>query len=195
MTSSTTYCAELIAKNATGTAEGGQVAFTTGVRSEEKGGGGGGTGGGGSSGSGGGTSSTSTSTAPPPPAPTGSASLAGSIVTVQSNGRAAAIKLTCTGNATCSGKVTLTAKVTTKKGKKKHTKTVVIGTATFSIPPGTTVTIKINLNATGRALLKASHGRLTASLTILKSSPSPSVTQTKSVHLVQQKATKKKHKK
>ncbi len=122
-------------------------------------------------------------------AASGSVSLAGSTITVQGTG-AAAIKLACTGTGTCSGKLTLTAKRTTKKGKKKHTKTQTIGTATFSISAGKTATIKIALNAIGRALLSAAHGHLNATLTILKSSPPPAATQTASVHLALQKATK-----
>jgi hypothetical protein len=116
---------------------------------------------------------------------TGSVSLDGSTITVQSSG-AAGIKLTCTGTGTCRGKLTLTAKGTAKKGKKGKTET--IGTASFSIPAGTTVTIKLKLNAAGKTLLSADHGRLGATLSILKSSPAPSQTHTDSVHLVQQKA-------
>ena len=146
---------------------------------------------------------TSTSTSPPASTTTaasggvlgataasGSVSLAGSTITVQRSGEAQ-VKLACASTTTCSGKLTLTAKVTTRKGKKKQTKTQTIGTATFSIPAGKTVTIKLKLNGTGRALLSAAHGRLGATLTILKTSPAPSNTQTKSVHLAQQKATKK----
>jgi hypothetical protein len=147
------------------------------------------------------STSTSTSTSPPPTttpasgvlgatAASGSVSLAGSTITVQRSGEAQ-VKLACASTTTCSGKLTLTAKVTTRKGKKKQTKTQTIGTATFSIPAGKTVTIKLKLNGTGRALLSAAHGRLGATLTILKTSPAPSNTQTKSVHLAQQKATKK----
>jgi hypothetical protein len=123
-------------------------------------------------------------------AASGSVSLAGSAITVQRSGQAA-VKLACASTTTCSGRLTLTAKVTTKKGRKRHTKTQTIGTVTFSIPAGKTVTIKLKLNGTGRALLSAAHGGLNATLTILKTSPGPSSTQTKSVHLAQQKATKK----
>jgi hypothetical protein len=123
---------------------------------------------------------------PPPPA-TGSVSLEGSTVIVESGGEAL-LKLACTGTGTgtdtCGGKLTLTAKGTAKKGKKVKTET--IGTASFSVLRGTTATIKLKLNAAGRALLNADHGRLSASLTLLKSSPAPSQTQTEKVHLVQQ---------
>ena len=106
-------------------------------------------------------------------------------IKVQSGG-AAGFKVTCKGTATCSGKLTLTVKVPFKKGKKAKTET--IGTASFSVPPGRTATIRLMLNAAGKALLGAGHGRLSATLSILKSSPAPSQTHTDSVHLVQQKA-------
>jgi hypothetical protein len=112
-------------------------------------------------------------------------SLDGSTITVQSSGEAG-VKLACTGTATCSGKLTLTGKGTPKKGKKA--KTVTIGTATFSIPTGKTATIHLKLNAAGKALLSFDHGRLSASLTLLKSSPAPSQTHIENVHLAQQKA-------
>jgi PKD domain len=118
-------------------------------------------------------------------APTGSVLLSGSSITVQSSGEAQ-VKLACAGTTKCAGKLTLMAKGATKKGKKAKTET--IGTATFSIAPNGTTTIKLTLSATGKALLGADHGRLSASLTILKSSPVPSQTHTDSVHLVQQKA-------
>jgi hypothetical protein len=70
----------------------------------------------------------------------------------------------------------------------KHSKTTTIGTATFSIPLGKTATIQVKLTAVGRSLFKAHHGYLSASLTVLKSSPAPSQTHTDTVHLAQQKA-------
>jgi len=120
-----------------------------------------------------------------------SVSLVGSTITVQRGGEAT-IKLSCAGTATCSGKLTLTAKSVTGKGKNRRTKTENIATAPLSIPAGKTVSIKLKLNETGRALLSAAHGRLDATLTILKTSPSPRNTQAKSVHLSQQKAKKSK---
>jgi hypothetical protein len=103
-------------------------------------------------------------------------------------GHQAMVSLTCADVAKCAGKLTLTANGTTRKGKKA--KTEIIGTATFSIPAGKTATIKVELNAAGKALLSADHGHLRATLSILKSSPIPSQTHTDSVHLVQQKEMK-----
>jgi len=127
-------------------------------------------------------------------AATGSVSLTGSVLSVQSGGKAS-VKLTCTGTATCAGKLTLT--VTVKgKGKGKHGKKAkAIGTAAFSIPADKTEGVTITLTAAGRALLKADHGRLSASLTILESSPAPASTKRESVTLVQKKATKAKKRK
>ena len=122
-------------------------------------------------------------------AATGNIALDGSTITVQRN-HEALIKLTCTGTAMCSGRLTLTVKRTTGKGKKRHTKTQTIGTATFSIPAGKSETVKLTLNGTGRALLSAAHGHLSSTLTILKASPSPSKTQTHGIHLVTAKSKK-----
>lgn len=122
---------------------------------------------------------------------TGSVSLDGTKIAVQSNHKAA-VKLTCTGTATCSGKLTLTVKSTTKKGKKKHTKTQTIGTATFSIPAGQSQTVMVALSKPGRTLLSAAHGNLAATLMVQKSSPSPTQNSSSNVHLAQQKTTKKK---
>jgi hypothetical protein len=116
---------------------------------------------------------------------TRSVSLDGSTITVPSGGEAT-VKLACTGTGACAGKLTLTVKGTTKKGRKGKTQT--IGTAAFSIPAGKTVTIQLKLNAAGRSLLGAGHGRLGAKLTILKSSPAPSQTHTQSVRLMERKA-------
>jgi hypothetical protein len=123
----------------------------------------------------------------------GSVSLAGSAIGIQSGGKAS-VKLSCTGTATCVGKLTLTVKSTTK-GKKKRFKTTTIGTAAFSIPAGRTATVTVTLNAAGKALLKSAHGKLSASLTILKSSPAPASTKRASVQLVQKTATKAKKQK
>ena len=86
----------------------------------------------------------------------------------------------------------MTGKTTTNgKGKgKKQAKTETIGTAAFSIPAGKTAAVTLVLNAAGRALLKTAHGHLGATLTILKSSPSPMQTTNDTVQLAQQKTTK-----
>jgi hypothetical protein len=75
------------------------------------------------------------------------------------------------------------------KGK-KHAKTITIGTARFSTPPDKATNIEMKLNALGRALLKAHRGDLLASLTVLKSAPTPAQKRTQNVRLIEQKALK-----
>jgi hypothetical protein len=119
----------------------------------------------------------------------GSVSLTGSVISVHSGGKAS-VKLTCAGTTTCAGKLTLTVP---SKGKGKHAKKAkaeTIGSAAFSIPAGKAATVTLPVTAAGRALLKAGHGKLNASLTVLKSSPSPASTQHKTVQLVQKTAIK-----
>ena len=119
---------------------------------------------------------------------TGSVSLAATRVTVESNG-AALVRLTCLGISSCRGKLTLGAKIPSKaKGKKRPARTATIGTASFSIAGDETKTVKLELNATGRARLGADHGRCSASLALLELAPSPANTQVRVVHLLQQKA-------
>jgi hypothetical protein len=124
----------------------------------------------------------------------GRVSLTGSVLRIQNGGKGS-VKLLCVGTATCAGKLTLTV---TSKGKGKHgkkTKTETIGTAAFSIPAGKSGVVTVTLTAAGRALLKSGHGKLGASLTIVKSSPSPTSTERASVTLVQKQATKAKTRK
>jgi hypothetical protein len=116
---------------------------------------------------------------------TGTVSLDGSTISIQIDG-AATVKLKCTGTRTCSGKLTLIATGAAKRGK-KVAKTE-IGTASFSVLAGATKIIELTLNAAGKTLLSAGHGHLAATLSIVKSSPSPSQSHTGSVNLVRQKA-------
>jgi hypothetical protein len=117
----------------------------------------------------------------------GNVSLTGSRLSVHSGGRAL-VKLTCAGTSSCAGKLKL---AVTSSGTGKHgNKAKTIGTAAFSIPAGKTGAVTITLTALGRALLKAAHGKLSASLIILKSSPAPASTKHVSVTLVQKLAAK-----
>ncbi len=124
----------------------------------------------------------------------GGLSLTATSVTVQRDGTAL-VKLECLGIASCRGKLMLTAKVAPEaKGRKKPvgakttTTTTTIGTVSFSIAGDETKTVKVDLNAAGRALLNADHGRVDASLQILELAPGPGNTQTKAVRLLQQQA-------
>ncbi len=118
----------------------------------------------------------------------GSVLLDGLTIDVE-NSREAAVKLTCSDVAACAGKLTLTASAMLSKGKARHVRTEGIGTANFSIAAGEGQTIRVTLDKTGRALLSAAHGHLSATLTILRSAPLPNKMQTQRVHLEQQKAT------
>jgi Bacterial Ig-like domain (group 3) len=127
----------------------------------------------------------------------GEAILADTSIAVQSHGDTT-VKLACAGAGTCGGKLTLTvtsavwegtrrpAKAMIRKTEKRRFKTTTIGTATFSIPASKTATVRLALNTTGRALLKADHGTLNASLLIVESSIGHIRTRHESVRLVLQ---------
>lgn len=150
-------------------------------------GGGGGTGGstgGGSTGGGstGGSSSASALTAGvsrTETAATGAIALVGSAISIGRKGEGT-VKLSCTGSAACTGKLTV---VVQTKGK--HRRKLTIGSASFSVPPGSVKAVVVKLTATGRARLKAGHGHLSASMTIEKSAPAPAAEQTRGVRLSQ----------
>jgi Trypsin len=148
--------------------------------------------GGGSKSSGGGNSGSSQ---PPTPAPTPPAeasaaaatdevSLAGTNLSVQSSDMVL-VKLECSGGLeTCSGTLTLSAKETSQwRRAHRSSRTVSIGTATFTIASAQTTTVKLVLNAAGRALLSAGHGQLSASLTILETGAVAGQPLARSVHL------------
>jgi hypothetical protein len=144
---------------------------------------------------------TASSPCPPPQTPplatspgvsssTGGVSLVGTRIATRRGGMAA-VELRCTGTATCRGKLILTVKRLgkgRKHGERGHSKAMTIATATFAILPGKTATIRLRLDSAGRALLGADHGRLSASLTVLKFSPSPSQTHDENVQLVLRRA-------
>ncbi len=122
----------------------------------------------------------------------GSVSLTGSVLSVQSDGKAS-VKLTCAATDPCIGRLTLTVASKGRHAKKVKAKT--IGTAAFSIPAGKTGVVTIELTTAARALLKAGHGKLGASLTVLESSPAPASTRRESVTLVQRQAARAKQRK
>jgi hypothetical protein len=126
--------------------------------------------------------------------PNATVTLAGTRIATSRSGKAS-IELACAGTGVCRGKLTLAIRDGKSRGKGKsadrdkkvRSKTIVIGTAVFSIPAGKTAVVEIELDAAGRALLRADHGRLSATLTVLKSSPAPLQTHIESVRLVQRK--------
>jgi hypothetical protein len=92
----------------------------------------------------------------------------------------AAIRLLRTGSGVCRGTVTLRYKQTIR-GKRFQLKS--IGSARFSIAPGRSQVVKIKLNKLGRKMFLAGHGKLNASLAVLRTSPAPKLAKTASVRL------------
>lgn len=116
-------------------------------------------------------------------APFASVSLVGRAITVQRNGRAA-VKLSCGGTVKCAGILKLTVKA--RPRKKRHPGNAeIIAISKFTVAPHKTTVIELKLNRAGRSLLKAAHGRLSALLTIIKTSPAPSRINKQSVRLTQ----------
>src|SRR5439155_16720429 len=72
--------------------------------------------------------------------------------------RRAKIRLSCPAAVftkdTCAGTLTLTAKIKLKKGKKKKRKTIRLGKASFTIPAGGTLTLKVKISRKGARLIK-----------------------------------------
>jgi hypothetical protein len=103
----------------------------------------------------------------------------------------ALLKLVGTGAGRCAGKLRLRVKI--GLGHRRF-KLKTIGTAIFSIASGKRLSVSVKLNAAGRALLRAGHGRLNASLLIVRSSPAPLLARTASVRLTRRATAKPKPK-
>jgi hypothetical protein len=117
-------------------------------------------------------------------ASSGEVSFAGTGIAVQSDGMAL-VKLGCKGGESCGGKLTLSVQEASEG--RGRSRTAPIGAASFLIAAGKMATVRIKLDATGRALLRTAHGHLGARLTIHQSVPM-SHAQTRTVRLLQQKA-------
>ncbi len=77
-------------------------------------------------------------------------------------GRLARIRLRCEGKS-CRGRLLLQAKESVRRRRGQiASRTVTIGTTSYSIPAGKTGTVTVHLNRLGRRLLHAGHGRLLA---------------------------------
>jgi hypothetical protein len=110
-------------------------------------------------------------------------------VSVLTHGRAV-VKLRVTGAGRCAGKLRL--RVTRRLAHHKlRVKT--IGTAVFSIPAGHSAVVRLKLNAAGRGLLRTHHWRLSASLLLVRQSPTPALSQTAKVSLFRPKKHTAKH--
>jgi hypothetical protein len=121
---------------------------------------------------------------------TATISLVNTTITVDRRGTAA-IMLTCTVTAhSCEATLTLTAQRELWSGwsQDHKTVTVVIGTASASVPSGETTTVDVHLNHRGRKPLAAGDGHLPATLRIAKQLPKPEE-QTDAVELVRKEST------
>ncbi|HEX4114677.1 MAG TPA: hypothetical protein VHY18_02250 [Solirubrobacteraceae bacterium] len=125
----------------------------------------------------------------PPPLPipaetippdAGEVSLVGSKIAVRRDG-VALVKLGCKAGEGCIGTLTLT--VASNSGAHGRSRKVTIATRQFSIRHGASTTVKLVLNRTGRALLDADHGRLSARMVVVQPELGPEWTRTKDVRL------------
>ncbi len=112
------------------------------------------------------------------------ASLLSGRISVRGHHRAV-LKLRRLGGGKCTGKLSLTVRVRRWGHHRRGYRTQTIGRASFSIASGSTALVTVKLNAAGRRLLKAYHGRLRARVLILKSTPAPARLHTARVQLVQ----------
>jgi IPT/TIG domain/FG-GAP repeat len=119
------------------------------------------------------------------------ASLLGKKVSVLRHDRAL-LRLRGTGRGHCHGSLTLRVKLglahsAHRRAGHARYKVRAIGTAAFTIAAGKTLSIAVRLNAVGRRLLRAHHGRLNARLSIVKSSPAPTSKHSANVRLIYRK--------
>jgi PKD repeat protein len=95
-----------------------------------------------------------------------------------------AVKLSCHGSAPrCSGRLVLSAVRIVHRGGRTLRRKVTIATASFNIASGATAIVQLHLNQLGRSLLRSAAGHLGTTLAIVRSSPAPSVTQTRRLRL------------
>jgi hypothetical protein len=103
------------------------------------------------------------------------------VTTPQGNFAALKLKWTGTGTSTCGGGAKLTVKTKTKG---KHTKTTVIGIASFSLKGTAATTVNVRLSKTGHALLKADHGKMSVGLALTKLLPGPAEAKNLTIQLI-----------
>jgi hypothetical protein len=111
-------------------------------------------------------------------------SLLSSRITVHAHARAL-VRLRALGAATCRGTLTLKVKL---KPAERRSRLKAIASVRFSLAAGKVAAVKLALNASGRALLRAGHGHLSASLVVLKSTPAPTQARTAQVRLTRPRA-------
>jgi hypothetical protein len=124
----------------------------------------------------------------------GGVSLASATVATQ-GGIVALVKLHCTAPGGCHGTLALSTPASTKdRHGKRRTRTISLGSGSFTITGGQTTTVKIKLSAAARALLHSDRGRISARLTILDTAAGHEQTQVKAVRIVEQTASRSKSK-
>jgi hypothetical protein len=80
----------------------------------------------------------------------------------------ALVKIGCAGTASCRAKLTLKVRMAVRVKGRRTLRTVTIGTsAILSVGAGGRATAKIELDATGRRLLRTDHGRLDVDLALV----------------------------
>src|SRR4051794_20068534 len=89
---------------------------------------------------------------PTPTKSTGVAVVAGK---AKVKGGKAFVKVSCNSPSSCRGSLKLLAKLGASKGNRQAKKSVVIGSATFSLAPGASTTLKVKLSARAKQLLKS----------------------------------------
>jgi hypothetical protein len=100
-------------------------------------------------------------------------------ISVQRPARAA-VRLRVSGTGRCAGKLRLRV---TRRLSRHSLQVKTIGTAVFSIAAGRTGVVSVRLNAAGRRMLGTHHGRLSASLLLVRQSPAPALAQSARVRL------------
>ncbi len=111
--------------------------------------------------------------------PSGCRPAGSSAVHVRRNGRGL-VRVSCGGSDASSGRVKLTVRMPSKK---RHPRIRVLASARFSSGAEATVAIGLRLSAFGRALLKHARGRLSATLTVVRTSPMPTQIHSRGVRL------------
>jgi hypothetical protein len=101
------------------------------------------------------------------------------------------VKLRCGASTSCHGKLVLKAKRTVKRKGRTVTQTLTIGSAYYTLRPGTSSVVMVRLSLIGRHLLHSGHGRLAARLSVSQTAPAPVRSEIRSVVLVTQKAVRK----
>jgi hypothetical protein len=111
-------------------------------------------------------SATSTPSSGAPRDPAGKVALVGPKLTVF-HGHAV-VELRCSEQGPCAGTLTLSAGYTSghRHGHSSRVRAQTLGTAAFTILPGTSVTVRVPVSGAGKKLLAAEHGKLSATLTI-----------------------------